>query len=550
MAWGEETVTKTKLKHLSACVLIMPEFALTCFILVAISLSLPAASLAGYDEGIEAYRFGDYETAMAEWVTAAKRGDAKSEYMIGQLYSKGEGHPRDYKEAVKWYRKAANKEHGRSMHQLGFMYETGVGVKKKYSVALNWYRKAEKSLQQAATQGHAAEQQSLGSMYSEGRGVPRDYAEAVKWFRKAANQDYARGQVSLGNMYESGKGVPQDWDEAERWYRKAAEQGDSWGIWHLRYLIGEKFDREREKKREERASIERTPEYYERLYQKLLELEDDEPEKRKQETEPRPAKKSTIEKAPPLGDQKQLPKAHPKQNVPKKTPNPQSSSGSGFFISKSGHVVTNAHVVQSCEGITVGDGARKQSPAEIVSIDKKNDLALLKLSSLEKASKATKALVRKLEIKLVPLAADGLLRADDVELGEKLLVAGYPYGNIFSNAIKVTGGIVSAVRGVGDNTGQFQLDAAVQPGNSGGPIYDENGNIVGVVVAQLNKLTVAEATGSLPENVNFGIKASTVKLFLVSSGLLLKQGKRTKPVPTKQLAKVAKKQTLMVQCHR
>ena len=66
------------------------------------------------------------------------------------------------------------------------------------------------------------------------------------------------------------------------------------------------------------------------------------------------------------------------------------------------------------------------------------------------------------------------------------MVAGYPYGEIFSNTIKVTGGMVSAIRGMGDDSGQFQMDAAAQPGNSGGPIYDENGNIVSVVIAQLN----------------------------------------------------------------
>jgi S1-C subfamily serine protease len=96
---------------------------------------------------------------------------------------------------------------------------------------------------------------------------------------------------------------------------------------------------------------------------------------------------------------------------------------------------------------------------------------------------------------------------------------GYPYGDIFSNTIKVTRGIVSAIRGMGDASGQFQMDAAVQAGNSGGPIYDENGNIVGVVISQLNRLKVAKTLGSLPENVNFGIKASTARQFLTSAGL-------------------------------
>jgi S1-C subfamily serine protease len=161
----------------------------------------------------------------------------------------------------------------------------------------------------------------------------------------------------------------------------------------------------------------------------------------------------------------------------------------------------------------------------------------------------TKSLIQKLGLKLVPIASEGLLRADDVELGEDVLVSGYPYGNIYSDTIKVTKGIVSANRGIGDDSGQFQMDAAVQPGNSGGPIYDENGNIVGVVVAQLNKFKFAKAIGSLPENVNFGIKASTVRQFLTASGLPTKWASRSKRMSTKDLAKIAKNQTVMVVCH-
>ena len=130
------------------------------------------------------------------------------------------------------------------------------------------------------------------------------------------------------------------------------------------------------------------------------------------------------------------------------------------------------------------------------------------------------------------------------------MAAGYPYGDVFSDTIKVTFGNVSATRGMGDDSGQFQLDAAVQPGNSGGPIYDEKGNIVGVVVALLNKLKVAKAIGSLPENVNFGIKASTVRQFLTSTGLPTKWSKRSKTMPKIELAKIAQKQALMVMCKK
>jgi serine protease Do len=245
------------------------------------------------------------------------------------------------------------------------------------------------------------------------------------------------------------------------------------------------------------------------------------------------------------------PKQVAKRPPPKKSPPPKSAtSGSGFFISKLGHVLTNQHVVDDCKKVTVGDDTRKQVTANVLETDRRNDLALLKISSMKMASAETRSLIRKLGINLVPLASDGLLRSEGVELGEDVLVAGYPYGEIFSNSIKVTKGIVSANRGLGDDTGQFQIDAAVQPGNSGGPIYDGNGNIVGVVVSQLNKMKFAKEIGSMPENVNFGIKASTVRQFLTASGLTTKWSKRSKGISTKELAKIAKNQTVMVVCHR
>ena len=149
----------------------------------------------------------------------------------------------------------------------------------------------------------------------------------------------------------------------------------------------------------------------------------------------------------------------------------------------------------------------------------------------------------------MPFASEELFKSDDVELGEYVLVAGYPYGDLFSDSIKVTKGIVSSNKGMGDDRGQFQMDAALQPGNSGGSIYDENGNIVGVVISQLDKRKVEKAIGSLPENVNFGIKASTVRQFLTSAGLPTKWSNRTERKSTKELAQIAKNQTVMVVCN-
>ena len=244
------------------------------------------------------------------------------------------------------------------------------------------------------------------------------------------------------------------------------------------------------------------------------------------------------------------PKQVAKKPSPKKSPPPKSgTTGSGFFVSKLGHILTNEHVIRECGSVTVGDNANKQVAASVLETDKRNDLALLRISSTQMASVETKSLISKLGLKLVPLASEGLFKSDDVELGEDVLVAGYPYGELFSNSIKVTKGIVSSNKGMGDDSGQFQMDAAVQPGNSGGPIYDENGNIVGVVISQLDKRKVEKVIGSLPENVNFGIKASTVRQFLTSAGLPTKWSNRTERKSTKELAQIAKNQTVMVVCN-
>ena len=262
-----------------------------------------------------------------------------------------------------------------------------------------------------------------------------------------------------------------------------------------------------------------------------------------------PAKKtpSTIVARKSLPSKKPTPQTKPRSPKSKRK---SSSTGSGFFISKLGHIITNQHVINNCQSVTVGDNANKQVAVGILETDERNDLALLRISSTKIASKESKSLIRKLGIQVIPLVSEGLLRSEKIELGEDVLVSGFPFGDIFSNTIKVTKGIVSANRGPGDDSGQFQIDAAVQPGNSGGPIYDENGNIVGVVVAQLNKLKMAKAIGSLPENVNFGIKASTVRQFLTSSGLPTKWSDRSTKMSTKEIAKIAKNQTVMVVCHR
>jgi len=253
------------------------------------------------------------------------------------------------------------------------------------------------------------------------------------------------------------------------------------------------------------------------------------------------------------GEFQKPPKTTP-VDVAEESPMPRNSeagsSGSDFFVSRLGHIITNQHVVGECGRVTVGVSAEELVSADILDMDRRNDLALLRISATKLASAESQFLINKLAINVVPSTIRGLMRAEDTQLGEDVLVAGYPLSDIFGSSMKVTKGIVRATRDMGDDSGQFQIDAAVQPGRSGGPIYDEYGNIVGIVVSQLNKIKYTESTWTVAENVNFGIKASTVKQFLNASGLPTKWSERSQPLPTKELAKIAESQTVMVVCHQ
>jgi len=145
----------------------------------------------------------------------AEQGNAYAQYILGLLYTNGEGVPQDYKEAVRLYRAAAEQGHAGAQKSLGDMYDDGSGVSQDYKEAVRWWRAA-------AEQGHAGAQNNLGVMYKEGTGVPQDHKEAVRWYRAAAEQGDALAQRNLGITYEKGQGVPQDYIQAHMWYNLAA----------------------------------------------------------------------------------------------------------------------------------------------------------------------------------------------------------------------------------------------------------------------------------------------------------------------------------------
>ena len=216
--------------------------------------------------------------------------------------------------------------------------------------------------------------------------------------------------------------------------------------------------------------------------------------------------------------------------------------GSGFYVSKFRHLVTNQHVVNKCKKITVGDSISKQIPATLIASDKRNDLAILQTISMELASADTKSFIQNLSTEIVPIVSGGLIRAEDVIGGEEVFVAGYPLGNMVSDSMRLVPGLVNATKGYENDITQFETDASIKKGNSGGPIYDKRGNIVGVAVKRLNV--------SQSDNFNFAIKGTTVKQFLDANGVLTSLANRKSLMSSTDIYKMASKQTVMVICHK
>ncbi len=178
------------------------------------------------------------------------------------------------------------------------------------------------------------------------------------------------------------------------------------------------------------------------------------------------------------------------------------ASGSGYTVTSEGYLITNAHVVEGCRSVTVSVGT-DHVQARVAARDSVNDLALL-ASDLKPKSVA-------------------VLRTG-VRLGESIAVFGFPLHGLLATSGNFTLGNVTAVAGIGDDTRMVQISAPVQPGNSGGPLLDQAGNVVGTVVAKINAIKLARITNDLAENINFAIKSSIVTSFLEANGISFRTG--------------------------
>ena len=180
---------------------------------------------ADFDEGLKAYRSGDYVFAAKEWALLAEKGDAQAQGQLARLYYGGMGVAKDPNRAAALARQAAEQGDAEGQNLLGVLYYRGEGgLEKNREQSVVWFRKA-------AEQGHAKAQTNLGENYWKGEGIKRDERLAGDWFRKAADQGYDEGQFMLGRYYVN-LGI-RDFVNGVYWYRKAAEQGHPIALQYL-----------------------------------------------------------------------------------------------------------------------------------------------------------------------------------------------------------------------------------------------------------------------------------------------------------------------------
>lgn len=174
-----------------------------------------------------------------------------------------------------------------------------------------------------------------------------------------------------------------------------------------------------------------------------------------------------------------------------------SFSGSGFAVDDR-HILTNAHVIDGARTIRVKSD-RMTADAELVFTDPRNDVALLRIER--------------------DIGARARFRQDlRIDLGEDIVVLGFPLSGLLGTGPQASGGNVSSLCGVGNDSSVLQFTAPIASGNSGGPILDMAGHVIGLVHASLNLDHVRRA-GNNAENVNFGVKGAIVRAFLATAGV-------------------------------
>ena len=516
------------------------------------ALTLPGVAQAGVAEGVDAFNNNRFGEARRELGVPAEQGDAQAMVYMGEMLTRGLGGVRDELKARDYIIKAQAAGNVRATYLLGTMHLAGNLVARDEARGIELVK-------QAADKGEAGAQTLLGSWLASGtRGYAKDEVNALSWFNLAAEQKHGAAMFWLGNFAEHGKaGIAQDNLVALDWYKKGGELGNTAaqtaagrlyalgrgvaadGAEALRWLRRaaaanhyEAFAWIGNVHEHGRGGVAKNPvlayawygavpanaaativkvatEGKERLTKTLSPSELQEAEKQSRTV----AAANTLNTITARLGSSGASAATPRTGI----------YGSGVVVSDGGDILTNEHVINRCERVRIQPLG---IPVRVVARDARNDLALLHADN-------------------VTLTPARLRAGRNVRLGDDIIAIGYPLKGVLSSGAVVTAGIVNAMTGLNDDTSAFQISATVQPGSSGGPIFDRSGNLVGIVRARL--LLTGPAN---PQNVNFGINLATVSSFLDSHSVNYLTGQSSsRSVETADLVERARKSAVQIECY-
>jgi TPR repeat protein len=435
------------------------------------------------------------DTEAVTWAKkAADSGNATAQGLYGRALQGGNGIGKNPTEAVRYFRLAADQGHAWGQRLLSLAYSEGNGVSLNAKEAFKW-------IKLSADQGDSISQCILADAYADGKGAPKNVTEALRLLVPLAEEGDAVAQFKLGYRYYRGAGLAKDYAIAKKWLLRAAKQGNTFFHAEAQFVLAYMY------RNGEGAPKNLKQAYYwaslgaanstDHPSRTLL----DELETRMTAEDIADAQRmaAAFEPAPE--------KAEASRGPEERTPTASSvASGSGFFITADGYFVTNNHVVEDGKRIRIMT-ANGDYPATVIRTDPNNDLAILKA-----------------EGRFTPLHVRGSrsLRASD-----RVATVGYPSPDVQGLSAKYTSGEVSSLSGMNDDARLLQVSVPLQPGNSGGPLVDSSGSVVGVIVSQWSKMHAIARQGIIPENVNYAIKGTILLGILeavpdVAKGLVAK----------------------------
>lgn len=204
-------------------------------------------------------------------------------------------------------------------------------------------------------------------------------------------------------------------------------------------------------------------------------------------------------------------------------------TGSGFVVHRAGFLLTNAHVVEGCTYLRVRQGTQPEVAATVVAADKATDLALLRAPVLTARVAAFRS-------------------GAPIRPGDDVVAVGFPLHGLLAEEANVSPGAVTATAGLGNNPLHYQISAPVQPGNSGGPLLDREGRVVGVVVAKLDAIAMARVTGDIPQNINFAIKGDRAEQFLLKHRVGASEGAGMAGLSLADVGDIGRRLVVLVSC--